>query len=74
MHARRKQQKGTPQEEMEAARRDLEIVSYYNLPMLSPLHIHDFNTQMWSLPENRHDYMKFEHSCTSNKLGSPSCA
>ncbi|XP_071169860.1 leucine-rich repeat-containing protein 27-like isoform X7 [Mytilus edulis] len=26
MHARRKQQKGTPQEEMEAARRDLEIV------------------------------------------------
>lgn len=27
MHARRKHQKGSPQEEMEAARRDLEIVS-----------------------------------------------
>jgi hypothetical protein len=26
MHSRRKQQKGSPQEEMDAARRDLEIV------------------------------------------------
>ncbi len=28
MHERRKKPKGTPQEEMEAARRELQIVSY----------------------------------------------
>ncbi|VDI52648.1 Hypothetical predicted protein [Mytilus galloprovincialis] len=35
MHARRKQQKGTPQEEMEAARRDLEIAEDLHKELMS---------------------------------------
>ena len=31
MHDRRKMPKGTPQEEMEAARKELEVVWHYNI-------------------------------------------